>query len=100
MSSAVFFVSCRDVPWRAYMPAVMDEYGVRRVLAVNECGCATFHLRDAGAPTIPPHIARRIIPLLFKKGCPKGGVVVKKSEKNPKNSLCTPSIVNFKNSIF
>ena len=44
---------------RPNMPAVMDEYGVHRVLAVNECGCATFHLRDAGAPTIPPHIARR-----------------------------------------
>ena len=24
----------------------MDEYGDHRVLAVKECGCATFHLRD------------------------------------------------------
>ena len=52
---------------RPYRPAVMGEYGVHRVLAVNECGCATFHLRDAGAPTIPPRIARRNLHHFFPK---------------------------------
>ena len=51
-----------------YMPAVMDEYGVHRVLAVNECGGAIFRLRDAGAPTIPP--AHRTTNKMQAPACP------------------------------